>query len=344
MQYEKYIQRCFQLALQGMGCVAPNPMVGCVLVANDVVIGEGFHEVYGGPHAEVNAFNSVKDQSLIPGATLYVNLEPCSHFGKTPPCADLIIEQGIKKVVVSNSDSNVLVAGKGIEKLKAAGVEVITGILAAEGKKLNKRFFTFHEKKRPYIILKWAQTQDGFISRFPVPENSADNWITGEGCKKLVHQWRAEEDAIMIGTNTVLNDNPQLTTRLVKGKNPVRVVIDKKLMIPAGANIFNREAKTIVFTEAEKTSHNNIEYIKTNFEENRIRFILTELQQRNISSLIVEGGAILLNSFIQQNLWDEARVLVSGKTFGQGIQAPSFELNLNDYTTVDGDQVFIVNN
>ena len=344
MQHEKHIKHCFQLAEKGLGQVSPNPMVGCVLVVNDTIIGEGFHQMYGEAHAEVNAIKSVKDSSLITKATLYVNLEPCSHQGKTPPCADFIIQQGIKKVVISNTDSNPLVAGKGIAKLKEAGIEVITGVLEEEGKNLNKRFFTFHEKKRPYIILKWAQTQDGYISRFPIPDDLKENWITGEECKKRSHLWRSQEDAIMIGTNTALNDDPQLTTRLVKGKNPIRVVIDKKLMIPQTANIFNEEAKTIVFTEEEKTGNNHVEYIKTNFEENRIRFILSELHQRNISSLIVEGGAILINSFIQQNLWDEARILVSDKKFGHGISAPSFQIPSSDCISLENDKIFMITN
>ncbi len=341
---EKYMKRCFAMAEQGLGKVSPNPMVGALLVLNDLVIGEGFHQQYGGPHAEVNAIASVKDSSLLHTADLYVNLEPCSHFGKTPPCADLIIEKGIRRVIICNQDPNPLVAGKGIEKLRAAGVEVIVGILEQEGSWLNRRFFTFQTQQRPYIILKWAQTVDGFISRFPVPDNPDQNWISGTACKQLSHRWRTEEDAIMIGTNTALNDNPRLTARLAGGRNPLRVIIDKKLMVPEDAKVFNADAPTIVFTEKVREPAGRTEFITTRFDDDRLNTMLTELHQRNITSLIVEGGAILLNSFLATGLWDEARVIVANKRFEHGIKAPVIALKESLCKEVENDKVYRIVN
>ncbi|HRS53852.1 MAG TPA: bifunctional diaminohydroxyphosphoribosylaminopyrimidine deaminase/5-amino-6-(5-phosphoribosylamino)uracil reductase RibD, partial [Bacteroidales bacterium] len=251
MEDALYIRRCFDLARLGMGKVAPNPMVGCVIVNGNKIIGEGYHQEYGGYHAEVNAINSVIDKDLLKTAVLYVNLEPCAHYGKTPPCTDLIISSQIPKVVISNVDPFEKVAGKGINKLRAAGISVIVGVLKQDGKELNKRFFTFCEQKRPYIILKWAQSLDGFIDK---ERNSNEKlkgptWITGDFFKKVVHKWRAEEQAIMVGTNTAINDNPKLTVREVPGKNPLRIVIDRVLKLPHNLNLFDSSTPTLVLTE-----------------------------------------------------------------------------------------------
>ncbi len=342
--HEKHIERCLYLAGQALGKVSPNPLVGAVIVHENDIIGEGFHQQYGGAHAEVEAIREVQNPGLLPASTLYVNLEPCAHQGKTPPCTDLIIEKGIKKVVISCIDPNPLVAGKGIEKLKQAGIEVVSGLLEEEARELNKRFFTFHQQKRPYIILKWAQTADGFISRFPLPDDKELNWISGKAARKLVHVWRSQEDAIMIGTNTALNDNPQLTTRLVEGRNPVRVVIDKQLMIPEDAFILNEEAPTLVFTTLEKASSSNVHYITIDFEGNRITKIVEELYQRGIGSVIIEGGAILLNSFLEQNLWDEARVIVGTQHFEHGIKAPLIQLSKHSFSTLENDRLYLIKN
>ena len=324
--HKNHIKRCLELALKGLRQVAPNPMVGCVITKNDAIIAEGFHKHYGEAHAEVNAIDSLDPGFDFSNCILYVNLEPCSHHGKTPPCSDLIIAKKFKRVVICNSDTNPLVAGKGIEKLKKAGIEVISGILEKEGRDLNKRFFTFHEKKRPYIILKWAQTNDGFIGKTGADKN--DNWITCEENKKLVHEWRAQEQAIMVGTNTILNDNPELTVRLVKGKNPVRIILDKDLKLSPGLNVFNNAAETYVFTEKDYPVSGDTTYFRIDFSENILPQVLNKLAGSNISSILIEGGTALLLSFINENLWDEARVFINpDKNFGSGIKAPAFDLS-----------------
>ena len=325
--HETYMQRCLELAAKGLGKTGSNPMVGCVIVYNDKIVGEGYHEQFGGPHAEPNAIKLVSDE-LLKQSTLYVNLEPCSHHGKTPPCADLIISKGIKKVVVGNLDSNPLVSGKGIQKLKDAGVEVEQGILEKECRELNKRFFTFHEEKRPYIILKWAQTQDGFISRWPLPENSEDNWITGNESRTLVHQWRAQEEGILIGYNTLIADNPFLTVRLAEGRNPVRLLMARETSFPEGLNIFNKDAKTVVFNNSGDAIIDGVEFIKIDWA-NKAKAVLGYCHAYNISSIIIEGGTNTIYNFMNQNLWDEARVFVnSNKKFEHGIAAP--EINLTN--------------
>lgn len=324
---ETYMKRCLELALKGLGSVAPNPMVGCVIVKENKIIAEGYHQNFGEAHAEVNAIKHLPEDFDFSDCTLYVNLEPCSHQGKTPPCSDLIINKKFKKVVIGNTDTNPLVGGKGIAKLKAANIEVESGVLEKEGRELNKRFFTFHEKKRPYIILKWAQTANGFICRKPLSDIKEDNWITGEASKKLVHQWRAQEQAIMVGTNTVINDDPELTVRLVSGKNPVRIVLDKDLKLNPELAVFNNAARTIVFTEQEKANHDMVTYYKINFNDNLKDSVLSYLYKEGISSVIIEGGAKLLSSIIDQNSWDEMRVFVNPeKTFKNGIAAPKIPL------------------
>jgi diaminohydroxyphosphoribosylaminopyrimidine deaminase/5-amino-6-(5-phosphoribosylamino)uracil reductase len=337
------MKRCFELALKGLGKVAPNPMVGCVIVKNNDIVAEGYHEAYGIAHAEVNAVNSVPGFDFT-GCTLYVNLEPCSHFGKTPPCSDLIIQKNFRKVVICTVDTNPLVRGKGIEKLKNAGIEVESGILEKEGKELNKRFFTFHEKKRPYIILKWAETKDGFISKWPLPENKNENWITCEDSKKLSHAWRSQEQAIMVGSNTVLSDDPQLTVRLTEGKNPLRIVLDRALRIPDNATIFDASAPTLVFTQNDRPSQKNINYIKIS-DDDPIQSILEEAYKLNISSMIIEGGAQLLNGFINHKVWDEARIFVNPqKNFIKGIKAPSFDRSGASVHIIGSDQLFTIKN
>jgi len=337
------MQRCLELAEKGLGHVAPNPMVGCVIVCDNEIVAEGYHELYGSAHAEPNAIKQVSD-AILKKSTLYVTLEPCSHFGKTPPCADLIISKGIKKVVVGNLDSNPLVAGKGIQKLKDAGIDVEFGVLDKECRELNKRFFTFHEKKRPYIILKWAQTQDGFISHWPLPENKEDNWITGKDSKAIVHQWRAQEQAILIGYNTAIIDNPLLTTRLAEGKNPVRLIIDENLDLPITLNVFNDDAKTIVFNSMKGVEQDNLRYNRIEFK-NTIQEILKECFVLNISSIIIEGGTKTICEFIKQNLWDEARIFVNpNKNFEQGIAAPYLSFHQTTPMQIGGDLLYTLYN
>jgi diaminohydroxyphosphoribosylaminopyrimidine deaminase/5-amino-6-(5-phosphoribosylamino)uracil reductase len=325
------MQRCLELAVKGLGAVAPNPMVGCVIVCDGKIVAEGYHEKFGSAHAEPSAIKLVNDD-ILRKSILYVNLEPCSHHGKTPPCADLIISKGIPKVVVGNLDSNPLVSGKGIQKLKDAGIVVEYGILDEECRALNKRFFTFHEKKRPYVILKWAQTQNGFISQWPLPENKEDNWITGKESKQLVHQWRSEEQAILIGYNTLLADDPHLTTRLVTGKNPVRFIMTRSCDFTKHLNVFNADARTIVFNGLKHETRDHVEFIKIDWK-NKVREIMDYCFRNQIASLIVEGGTNTIYNFMNAHVWDEARVFVNPhKKFEHGINAP--EINLKNITPV----------
>lgn len=347
---KKYLLRCLELAKNGLGNVAPNPMVGCVIVFDGKIIGEGYHQEYGKAHAEVNAIHSVKDKTLLKKSTLYVNLEPCAHFGKTPPCANLIVEHHIPRVVIGCVDSFSEVSGKGIEKLKNAGIDVSVGVLEKESLELNKRFFTFHNKKRPYIILKWAETKDGFLDVNRITEivgqanNEVDNWITSPLSKQLVHKWRSEEAAIMVGTNTALNDNPQLNVREWKGKNPTRVVVDLHDRLPENLHVFDKSVPTLVFSLTKQEQENNLTFVKINDSKNLIQEVLDELYKRNIQSIIIEGGAKLLQSFIDQNLWDEARIFVGNRKFTTGLKAPSLKGNLKTEELIDVDRLkWIVN-
>lgn len=324
MPAETYMLRCLQLAKKGIRKVYPNPMVGCVIVHNNSIIGEGYHKNYGNAHAEVNAIKSVKDKSLLANSTLYVSLEPCAHFGKTPPCADLIIQHQIPHVVIGCIDTYAEVAGKGIERLRKAGIKVTLGVLEKECLAINKRFFTFHHNKRPYIILKWAETKDGFIDIDRQHNSQLDNWITSASSKKLVHKWRSEEHAIMIGTNTALNDNPSLTVREWKGKNPIRVVLDLSLRLPNNLSVFNEEALTVVFNSKKSDVIKNITYIKIEPSKNMLTQCVGELYKLQITSVIIEGGTQLLQEFIDANLWDEAKVFIGNKTFEKGLKAPVF--------------------
>lgn len=317
--------RALQLAEIGRGQVSPNPMVGCVIAHNDQIIGEGWHQKYGSWHAEVNAVNSVKDQSKLSESTVYVTLEPCSHFGKTPPCADLLVKHQVKKVVICNDDPFSLVAGKGIEKLRNAGIEVEQGLLADKGRALNARFFTYVEKQRPYIILKWAETADGFIAG----KNFEPVKISNTLSHKLAHKWRSEEDTILVGTNTARYDNPKLNVREWQGtKNPIRVVIDKKLQLPQSLNLFDNTQDTWILNElADKTADRNT-YIKIAFGELFIENVLQELYQRKIQSVYVEGGTTLLHSFMEANLFDEIRVFQGSQQIYNGIAAPPIPKNV----------------
>jgi len=317
------MQRCLDLALLGAGHTAPNPMVGAVLVLEDRIIGEGYHQQYGHPHAEVNCINSVlpEDEPLISKSTLYVSLEPCVHFGITPPCTDLIIKKNIPEVVVACRDSYDEVNGKGIEKLRAAGINVITDVMQKEALELNRRFFTFHRYQRPYIILKWAETKDGKISS----GDKERTFISNEYSNRLVHKWRTEEAAIMVGTNTALLDDPALTARLWSGKDPVRIVIDMQLKLPASLKLFDGSVNTIVFNQKKQEEGGKIAYHQIEADAPAIPQILKILFQLRLQSVLVEGGAKLLQSFIDAGLWDEARVISSSQLVvdsGQGVSAP----------------------
>jgi diaminohydroxyphosphoribosylaminopyrimidine deaminase/5-amino-6-(5-phosphoribosylamino)uracil reductase len=320
---DKFMKRCIELGKMGAGNTSPNPMVGAVIVHNNRIISEGFHQKSGTPHAEVNALRKVKAANLLPESTMYVNLEPCSHHGRTPPCTAAIIEHQIPKVVIGSKDSNTLVAGKGIDALKRNGIEVIEGVMEKQCRKLNRRFFIYHEQKRPYIILKWAQTQDGYIDYIRGKGQPKEpTWITEPIARSLVHKWRAEEQAILIGTNTAEKDNPSLTTRQWCGDNPLRLVIDKNLRLPDDLALFDNRVPTIIFNEKKDTSTSNLTWIKINFEADIVPQILSFLYKINILSVIVEGGQLLLNSFIKRGLWDEARVFKGNKFFKNGIEAP----------------------
>ncbi len=322
MHHEHYIQRCLQLARLGTGNVAPNPMVGCVIVYDDKIIGEGWHKEFGKAHAEVNAIDNVKDKSLLLKSTLYVNLEPCSHYGKTPPCVDLILHLKIPKVVIGITDPFAKVNGEGIRKLREAGIDVITPVLENECKEHNKRFFTFHQKKRPYIILKWAQSKDGFIGK-----RTERVLISNELSQIHVHKWRSEEQAIMIGTNTALIDDPNLNVREWFGSSPVKIVIDKNLKLPSYLNIFNGINQTIVLTTKDKSSDNNVKYLQLNENNFTVDSMLKVLHEQNIQSVLVEGGAKLIQTFIDAGCWDEARIITGNIFLKDGVPSPHLDLS-----------------
>jgi len=323
---EKYMRRCLDLAIQGIGRVSPNPLVGAVVVTGDVILGEGYHMQYGGPHAEVNAIRQVKNPESLKHSKLFVNLEPCSHHGKTPPCVDLIMDSGISEVYIAHADPNPLVGGQGITRLRQAGVSVRTGMLEQEALHLNRRFIQFHREKRPYIILKWAQTRDGFIDiDRSKPGSNLSNWITNDSMKQLVHHWRSEEDAVLVGTKTAYNDDPRLTVREWTGRNPLRMVIDEDLSLPRHLKLFDQTTPTLVLTAKEKLEEHNISFLQLDFGKNIVPQLLDILYQRGIQSLMVEGGKELLDSFIALGLWDEIKVLEGDKRFGKGLSAPRFQ-------------------
>lgn len=328
-EHEIYMKRCLDLALLGAGQVSPNPMVGSVIVCDHQVVGEGWHQRYGGPHAEVNAVNEVLQRfgneaaDILEKSTMYVSLEPCAHRGKTPPCAELIVSHRIPRVVIACRDPFDRVNGKGIERLKEAGVEVLEGILEKEALHLNRRFFTRVQKQRPYIILKWAQTADGYFA----PTDGSQKWISGKQAKMLVHRWRSEEDAILVGKNTALNDNPQLNTRLWEGKNPKRLVIDRHLSLPKDLHIFDQSVETIIFNEKETRIDGKTKYISLeSFEHYLAETLAYQLFLFDIQSVIIEGGAKTLQLFLDAGLWDEARVFVSDQTWGSGLPAPAMRV------------------
>lgn len=324
--HEAYMQRAIQLANLGRGYVSPNPMVGAVIVWNNTIIGEGYHQKHGEPHAEVNAINSVKDKSLLPEATIYVTLEPCAHFGKTPPCANLIVEHKIPNVVIGCRDSYEEVDGKGITILEQNGIHVVLGILEKECLNLNRRFFTYHNKNRPYIILKWAQDKNGHIDKLRTNNEKGNFWITAEETKSITHRWRHEEDAILVGKNTVANDNPSLTCRNYKGLNPTRVVIDQHLRLDYGAfTIGDRTVPTIILTEKNITSSGNLKYIKPHSFE--VHDLMAVLFHEKIQSVLIEGGKKTLERFIAAKCWDEARILEGSNSIKKGVKAPQ----LNGY-------------
>lgn len=318
------MRRCIELAGLGLGSVSPNPMVGAVIVHNGLIIGEGYHQQYGQAHAEVNAVNQVSDRfdnaaELLKHATIYVSLEPCAHYGKTPPCADLIIRHQIPQVIIGCRDPFEQVDGKGIEKLRAAGVEVIAGVLEKECQWLNRRFFTRVQKNRPYIILKWAQTADGFFA----PDNNSRHWITGQESRRLVHKWRGEEDAILVGKNTAAIDNPHLNVRYWQGKSPKRVVIDRRLELSRQLNIYDQSIETLIFNGIKTDIEGNIKYIALeDFDRYVPQYMVYQLYLQDIQSVIIEGGAQTLNSFIEAGLWDEARIFTGPSVLGNGIKAP----------------------
>lgn len=336
-EYKKYMSRCIQLAAKGLGTASPNPMVGCVIVYDNKIIGEGYHRKCGEAHAEVNAVNSVQDKSLLSKSTMYVSLEPCAHVGRTPACAEMIIRENIPEIIIGSTDPYFKVAGKGIQMLKSASRIVVTGVMEEECIELNKRFYTFHQKKRPYIILKWAETKDGFVDYIRTPGTDAKaSWITNEDCKTLVHKWRTEEDAFMVGTNTVILDDPQLTARKWAGKNPLRITIDEHRNLSRSYKIFDNQANTVIFNSILDNVEDNVEFIKADFSKDLIPQILSSLYDRQILSLVVEGGSQTLQHFINSGLWDEARVFTGDQTFGTGVCAPRFTATVKN-TEIIGD-------
>lgn len=342
-----YMQRCLDLASIGLGKTAPNPMVGCVIVHGENIIGEGYHRQFGGLHAEANAINNTLQKELFRESRLYVNLEPCSHFGKTPPCADLIIKMQIPEVIIGIKDPFKEVAGSGMRKLESAGIKVRTNILKSECCELNKRFLTFHEKKRPYIILKWAKTVDGFIGiKSKDYAKGRPAWITDEKLKSLVHKWRTEEQAIMVGTNTALIDNPQLNSREWIGKDPIRIVLDQHLRLPETLNLLDGNIPTLVFTGKTRSKQNlqNIEYISIDFNNNIIKEMCSVLFEKNIQSVIVEGGTKLLQTFIKSGIWDEARIFTGNKEFHEGVKEPIISGDIVSNIFFKKDQLLILEN
>jgi diaminohydroxyphosphoribosylaminopyrimidine deaminase/5-amino-6-(5-phosphoribosylamino)uracil reductase len=335
MNSSLFMQRALDLAERGKGAVRPNPLVGCVLVHEGKIIGEGYHAQYGGPHAEVNAIASVTDPKLLADATAYVSLEPCSHWGKTPPCANLLIEKGIKSVVVATLDPNPLVAGKGVQLLEAAGIRVQVGLLEQEARWQNRRFFCQQEKHRPYLILKWAQTQDGFIAR----ENFDSKWISCSQSRQLVHQWRAEEQSILVGKNTALHDNPQLNVRDWTGSDPIRVVLDSKLELPAELHLFDQQIPTLCYNTLKSETLPNLEWVK--LPELSPEALLADLHARQIQSVLIEGGSQTIHQFLAAALWDEARVFTAPIEFERGIAAPQLTQAPSESHAIGEDQLDI---
>ena len=346
LQHNKYMERCIELAMLGLGTVSPNPMVGAVIVCDDRIIGEGYHQKFGEAHAEVIAIQNVfavftDAEKRLKRSTIYVSMEPCSHYGKTPPCADLIISNNIPKVIVGCRDPFSKVDGKGIEKLKDAGIEVIEGIMESECLELNKRFYTRVQKQRPYIILKWAQSRDGFFAPF----DGEQKWITSSPSKQLVHRWRSEEDAILIGKRTAEIDNPQLNVREWRGADPVRVIVDRNLELPNDLNVFDQSQETIIFNELKTEIIEKTRYLQLeNFDTLLPQLICYQLYLMDIQSIIIEGGAKMLSLFISAGLWDEARVFTGPEHWGKGILAPTLSGDISEILNIGLDTLHIWRN
>lgn len=341
---EKYMRRCLQLAAMAEGKTSPNPMVGAVIVCNDTIIGEGYHHRAGEPHAEPNAINSVKNREMLKESTLYVSLEPCSHWGKTPPCADLIVKNKLKRVVIAMQDPNPLVSGRGIEILRSAGIEVEVGVMADEARWLNRRFLSVQEKNRPYVILKWAETADGFIDIQREERGNGPLKISNTVTKTLNHRIRTHEDAIMVATRTALLDNPHLTVTKWSGRNPVRLLLDRSCKVPADSKIYDIAAKTIVFTSEEGyKSHpsvgDNVLFEIVDFSKPLAAQVLDVLMKHNIQSVIIEGGSRWLQTFIDEKLWDEAKIEVSQQIIGSGVKSPEIDGIIVAEENFDGNRV-----
>lgn len=339
-RHDYFMQICLDLATKAFANNVPNPMVGCVIVYNNKIIGQGYHKKYGEKHAEVNAIESIKNKEILSKSTLYVNLEPCSHFGKTPPCVNIIIRYKIPNVVIGCIDSHSKVSGKGMKKLEDAGINVTVGVLEKKSRHLNRRFFSFHEKKRPYIILKWAKSSDGLIAP---KKQKGSFWMTSEKSKKLVHNWRSQEQAILVGKNTVIKDNPELTVRKSQGKNPLRIIVDKKLEISKNMNIFNNDASTIIFNEIINKESNTTKFIKISFDD-LINNILLYLYNIGIQSIIIEGGKKTLQSFIDTNKWDEARIFTTKMKLKEGLKSPILNIKANQINQIEDDTLEIILN
>ena len=339
------MKRCLELAKNGLGLVYPNPMVGSVIVYKDAIIGEGWHQKAGSPHAEVNAIDSVKNKALLSESTLYVNLEPCSHHGRTPPCADLIISNGIKKVVIGTVDTNSQVGGKGIKRLREHGVEVVVSVMEEAGRELNKRFFTFHEKKRPYVILKWAQSADGYI--FPDAasvQKGLPFWISNSYSLQRVHQWRSEEASILVGKHTVQLDNPKLNVRDFAGNSILRIAIDRKLELARSLNFFDGSNETIIYNEEKDETIDRLNFVRLDFSKDIVTQIMRHLHRMEVQSLIVEGGAYTLNTFIDSGFWDEARIFQGEQYFEKGLKAPVIKTKQVDEAHIGDNLLHIYKN
>jgi len=325
---EGFMRRCFELAQRGIGRVSPNPMVGCVIVGDGKIIAEGYHRFFGGPHAEVEALNvlSMNGISNLKELELYVNLEPCNHFGKTPPCTDAIVRSGIRKVIVSNVDPNPMVAGQGIRKLKTSGITVQTGLLSDDGAFLNRRFMTLHTLKRPYVILKWAQSRDGYIAPNEVARSVAKKpfWISGEASRQLVHKWRSEEQGILVGRKTIEDDDPQLTCRHPNGTDPVRIIVDPSLSLNLNHQAFSKSGRVLILNHLQQFKKDHLEYIK--FKSNQVQSMLDAIHTCGILSVMVEGGKKTLDAFLQADLWDEARVFTGNIDLKEGLHAPTLSM------------------
>jgi len=343
--HKKYMNRCIELARLGLGSTAPNPMVGSVIVHGDRIIGEGYHKKAGAFHAEVNAIGSVKDKELLTKSVLYVNLEPCAHTGKTPPCTDLILKCRIPSVVIGTADPNEIVSGKGIMRLRQAGIAITTGTCRDSCIDLNRRFFTYHALKRPYILLKWAQSSDGFIDVIrEISDPARPNWISNEFSRKLVHKWRTEEQAIMVGTHTALLDNPRLNVREWPGNNPLRIVLDRTLRLPATLHLFDNHIVTLIINEIRDDASTLCRYHKIPFTNQLLPSVMRLLHEQGIQSVIVEGGKQLLESFIASGLWDEARIFTGQRPFGSGIKAPDIKVQHKQQTWIENDLLTVLYN